>query len=65
MQFEDFKEFESWKAEEEVNTKAEYILKGAPYTGDNKKIWYYYCSRAGSYAPRGDKKTTVKITRYK
>ncbi len=61
LEFNDIKDFQSWKAEEEQRTNSEYTRKGAPYNDINRKIWYYYCNRAGEYKPSGSNIRQMKL----
>lgn len=61
LEFNNMKEFQSWKAEEEQKTSSEYNRKGAPYSDVNSQIWYYYCNRAGKYKPKGSNIRQMKL----
>ena len=51
--FDNFDEFLAWKEQEEQLANASYVLHSAPKYCSGNEVWYFYCNRAGSYAPRG------------
>ena len=53
VQFRSFTDFLAWKEKLERETHSWYIQHCAPWINNGKGHWYYYCSRAGKYNPRG------------
>ena len=58
--FDNFDEFLAWKEQEEQLANASYVLHSAPKYCSGNVVWYFYCNRAGSYAPRGKSERALK-----
>ena len=53
LRFADYGSFMKWKEDEELHCKASYVQKTGAKTYGQRKYWYFYCNRSGSYQARG------------
>ena len=53
LSFDNYKEFVSWKEEEEFKSDSQYVQKCSSRLVGETRTWYFYCNRAGTYTPRG------------
>ena len=58
--FDNFDEFLAWKEQEEQLANASYVLHNAQKYCSGNEVWYFYCNRAGSYAPCGKSERALK-----
>ena len=49
-----------WKEDEELHCKASYVQKTGAKTYGQRKYWYFYCNRSGSYQARGKGERLIK-----
>ena len=54
-------DFLSWKEGIEREKLSQFVLNCAPNKSEEKKVFYYYCNRMGSYKSKGMGKRQLKI----
>lgn len=61
LEFSSFKDFMTWKADEEFRTQSYYVQQSGCHVRKATTTWYFYCNRSGHYKAKGAGKRSLKL----